>query len=195
MKLCWFYRKAIAWAADDESPLPAWLEHHLRHCDHCARVRKTEFSLAAGLRRAAAQERRDVPPFLHARILRALDEVAEESCALGQDEKRLINRWWPVLIPFAAVLLLALYGAWKFSVIEPPTPIMAVQPDPEPTAAKELPTTPQLLAWADRIDQPLETELRSVVSDARSAWLALTDNFLPSRALQGGADGLEHPVP
>ena len=43
------------------------------------------------------------------------------------------------------------------------------------------PTAGQVLAWTEKLDEPLEGEMHLVVSDAKLALHSLTANFLPER--------------
>ncbi|MFO1497680.1 MAG: hypothetical protein U1G07_04685 [Verrucomicrobiota bacterium] len=91
-----------------------------------------------------------------------------------------------VLLPAAGVLLFLLVGYHLWTPPQHPSPLRAVAPPVQPVqkaavepAASE-PDPSQLLTWTESFDQPLETELSCVVSDAKAALKSLTESFLPT---------------
>jgi hypothetical protein len=132
--------------------------------------------LAAG----AEAHRREPSPFLRARILARLE--AEPT---PQAPSLLLSRWIrAALIPAVGIVLIAAYSLRKNADLPRSFPAVdVVQETSEVPYAAPSTEADLLLAWTERLDQPLATELNSVVSDAKMAWESLTDNFMPSQFL------------
>ena len=192
MNLCWFYRRAVVWTAESDHPLPQWLERHLGRCGACRQVQDGQAALIAGLRREARTAAVEMPPFLHGKIMRSCETCGTAEASWGENWRAGLGRWWrSALLPAAVVLMISGYALWQFG----PNPSLPEQMAAEAPGEVIQPIGPAqgvpLLVWAERIDQPLQDELQSVLSDARSALVALTDNFLPNIAVEGGENPLD----
>src|SRR5262245_52719262 len=136
MKLCWFYKKAIAWAADSQSSPPRWVERHLAGCSECRRFHQAETRLAAALTSHAHAHLSEFPALLHARSISAVRAKTDEGVQPVQ-----VLRWFRAAIAPALGLLLVIgFIAWK------PT-------KPEPlTTVRSTPTTPSLEQFVPKAD-------------------------------------------
>ena len=142
--------------------------------------RNTKFvrRLSAG---AAAQKQQQPPPFLHARIMARI--------ASPQSGARRASQFSLLLRPAALAAVCIVLTTILLRPGPKPTPgqIARVQP---PRAVETAllrwtwPDTTLLAEWATNPDKPLETEMRSVVHDARGAMTVLADNFFPEKLRQ-----------
>jgi hypothetical protein len=174
MKLCWLYQTALAWSKDPQAPAAAWVKRHLRVCPRCRRFDEEHSRVAAALAASAQAQVTDPPPFLRARILSTLKAESSRSV-----EPIALRRWAGA----ALVSAFSLFIMIAFFVNRPGPHPARLNPAGSATEAWEqwkLRISPdQLLAWTERVDQPLENELNSVASDAKSALASLAGNFLP----------------
>jgi hypothetical protein len=95
------------------------------------------------------------------------------------DRPTLFAWWRAVLVPALGVVAIAAYWLAK---APPQKAALAPSIPPIPAELAELipPHSPaKVLAWTEKLDQPLENEIQFVVSDAKTALLSLTANFLP----------------
>jgi hypothetical protein len=173
-------RLAMARRMDTDPAWSPWVRRHLDACGPCARHLQLHRRIARELARDAAQARVPAPPFLEGRI-RAAVRRTETTTAFRP------RSWKPVgvmaLIPAVLLAVVVIVSLRPPAIQE--TPIEQV--DPAPTARTAVvPDT--LLAQANRdvlfrlghrLEEPLETEMRLVMNDARRAMAALADSFLP----------------
>jgi hypothetical protein len=180
MKLCYFYQKAVAWHVDSPST-PRWLERHLDACPACRHFQRDQARLVSALTATAEAHVTATPPFLHSRIVASLPSPSEQA-----DAPVLWHRWLQAaLIPALSVLLVMAYLVRKSDLPR------FFQPESSPAAGSQTAAVDQLLpqdgpnrlfAWTEQVDLPLQTELDSVVTDAKSAFQLLAGNFLPDQA-------------
>jgi hypothetical protein len=175
MKACSFYRKAVRWFAGSNARPPAWLQSHLRTCPGCRHVWDEEQQLSA-LLRASATRLQTIPAFLHTRIMAGLENAPEPGLAAGW------GRSWvrPALVFGLALSLGAVLWVWRSTRQETTTPKLALSHPTAPGPLALAPAPAQLIAWSEKLDQPLQQEMDSVVHDARTALTSLGNNFLPS---------------
>ena len=179
MKLCWFYRNAISWCTDSPAPTPSWLQRHLRGCPDCQNFYQREQQLIAALRRGAAAQVPSSPAFLQGKILAALAAPGNETAP-----RRTIKPWiWATLIPAVGTLAILAHLAWRPPAPEhvssgADTPPLRIPPEP---FAKASPA--ELLAWTQRLDEPLRREFQFVVNDAAAAFNSVAGSFLPQTGL------------
>jgi hypothetical protein len=178
MAFCWYYKKLIARCLDaDEAPSEA-LQNHMRACPDCQAFYESEKHLTESLVAGADLERRTPSPFLQARIIAALtkrDDVPEP---------RVFRFNW-VAAAFVGLLVVGGILVTRHLPI-PGTPSTLVDNTTGNAAffsTAGIPSGQKLLEWSQALDQPLETELNSVVNDAKSAIRLLADNFLPEKHL------------
>ena len=178
MKYCWLYEKAISRAADAGSQTPAWVNRHLDKCIECRQTYQAHIRLTAALTASAQSQVTSPSPFLHARIMSALDEEAGRVKTRG----KILQALRSILIPAFGLFIIGGLWIWK-SESPKSTHQSAVSglvfkselfdpPHNGVDAAK-------LLEWSENLDQPLESEIRLVVDDAKSVLSSLSDNFLP----------------
>ena len=178
MKLCWLCRQAISWAADSHAQVPRWVKPHLLACPDCRGFQEGEMRLSARLRADAGADVPEFPAVLHARILFGLRTKSAKPA-----QRVPAFRWIEaVLIPALGVLVMAAYCVWKQGGSHEPPSRLVVSPGANALQTLIPRSDPsQLLAWTGKLDQPLQSELDFVVSDAKTALQSLAENFLPSR--------------
>lgn len=177
MKLCWFYQKLISSAVSGKEPAPQWMARHLGACPDCRQFQQEQTRLSTVLAKESSPDLIVFPPYLHSKIMSRVQSVTCSS------EARLpAGRW-------IRTLLIPALGAIGVMVVlmrmpERPKPaVLGVNARPVLNLEQLIPHADpaQLLAWTERVDEPLETELDAVVSDAKSALNSLTANFLPAQ--------------
>ena len=181
---CRYYRRIISRSADEDTPLPPAAQAHVAGCPECRRHYETEHGIVRRLSAgAAAQGRPQPPPFLPARIMA---RIASSQPVARRASRPFWFRWSATLA--AACLVLTTILLWPGRPAPKPSPgqIARVQrPSPvENATAKDWSEAARLAGWAANPDQPLETEMRAVMQDARCAAIALTDNFFPENLRQ-----------
>ena len=174
--LCWLSKIVINRRLDEGGIAPAWANAHLARCAACRAHHERERHLVEQLSACAAHDRREAPPFLHARILANLDRS-------------------PVTAPnrFASTWAMALGGGLAIGVLLLAFHFRTMPVRPTNTAASSqlasfdpitnLPTRESILAFSAKFDEPLETELRLVMDDARMAVSSLSRRFVPEEVL------------
>ena len=178
MKHCWLYEKAISRAADAGSQTPAWVNRHLDKCIECRQTYQAHIRLTAALTASAPSQVTSPSPFLHARIMSALDQEA----ARAETPSKILQALRSILIPAFGLFIIG--GLWIWKSESPKSTYQSAvsglvfqsklfdPPHNGVDAAK-------LLEWSENLDQPLESEIRLVVDDAKSVLSSLSDNFLP----------------
>jgi hypothetical protein len=171
---CWHYRRIISRCADENTPLPSAAQAHLARCPNCHRFHETEHQIASQLSAgAAAQKLRQPPNFIHTGIMARI--AASSPAARPVSGLSLLR--WPVALA-GIVLVLTTVLLWPRQPHSKPSPVA------ESVVIMELPNTKDLAQWATNPDQPLQTEVKAVVHDARGAMTALADNFFPEKLRQ-----------
>ncbi len=179
MKLCWLTRRIIAESVDTSDPLPRWVDRHLSACGECHQFRQTHLKLARELRDVAQSEVIEFPPLLHNRIIAALPDRSREA-RRPVEVAFSFRQFWAPALGLAAVLALVV---WK-SERPRPLPQAHVSTEVESSASSLVDPSspaPMLVALSERLDEPLESEMKAVVQDARFAFQSLTENFLPAK--------------
>ena len=71
---CWLTRRIIPHRVDDHLLLPGWARLHVEHCGKCRRCYELEMEIVRQLS-VGSDQRKMVPgPFLHSKIMRAINE-------------------------------------------------------------------------------------------------------------------------
>ncbi|MBM3841536.1 MAG: hypothetical protein FJ398_27055 [Verrucomicrobia bacterium] len=186
MLICWFYRRMISASLDADHALPRRAQDHVARCPSCRDFYETGLRMGEQLAASANHERVSSPPFLQGRIVAALNRPCKCPRAM---------LWRPAWTATALAVALVALTAWfmRDQSPLPPQPQPGVASGQSPiltaelfAAAASLPGEDTLLEWGQKLGQPLETELKSVLQDARKALAGLAQNFLP--------DGLS-PIP
>jgi predicted anti-sigma-YlaC factor YlaD len=159
---------------DDGKEVPAWLQAHFARCAACRERYEQECRIAQQLAASAQSMRREAPPFLHQRILANLESRSSQ----GHSSR---NR-----LAFASALVgLAALVALFYFYPSPTTPRSSshqIATKASPALAK-LSASEDLLALSTKLDEPLQTELRLAINDARTALTSLSHNLFPDDVL------------
>jgi len=174
MIACWLYRKFITDDTDANHALPNSVQRHFQTCPACRKFLDSERELTQRLVAGAESHQKAPSPFLHARIMASLDRDPQAAPAARQ----FLPPVWATALVIAA---LGLFGI--FLMRDAPQP---AGPSSH-SVASSLPsenhvpmvTGQNLLNWTTKLDQPLESEMQSVVADAKAAIQLLAQNFLP----------------
>lgn len=187
---CWLYQKVGFWFREDSQPLPATVQNHLNDCASCRRYFAIHNTLINRLSAESPHTFQPEPPFLHEKIMAEIRE-----CKNSRNATEHARPGW--MLPAAGFALLALLTA--LTVVTPPQPghnttkatttaitLAANQPaavETNTSASIALPTN-SVAQWSALLDDPLQTEMASVIKDARNAALVLASNFLPPNYLE-----------
>lgn len=183
---CWLYQKVGFWFREDSRPLPAQVQHHVEHCASC----RQNFAMHNALEGRLFAERplafQPTPPFLHEKIMAAIHAEKHER----KMASRTASEWF---LPASALSLLALLVTLTLIKIEQPnhhaTSTAALAANHlaalETNLEQSIPlSTNSVAQWTALLDDPLQTEMTSVIKDARNAALVLASNFLPPHYLE-----------
>jgi len=94
---------------------------------------------------------------------------------------------WAIGLATACLLLLGVLLMRQNGIISPPAITHATRSTPVPldlSLGVKLPDGNQLRQWTGKLDEPLETEMKLVVGDAKTAFNSLANNFLPEKIRQ-----------
>jgi hypothetical protein len=162
-------------------PLPSRTQRHLRDCPVCREYYAVERDLTLRLIGEAKAQGHPLPPFLHARIMASLDHPPQTATARP---KFLLRPIWATAFLIIGLGLLGL-PFLRDSLVRR----SAIDQRPAERVSLTRPVAGQLSAaigqdameWGKTLHQPLETEMQSVVTDAKTALQVLASNFLPER--------------
>ena len=185
MKICWLYKKLIAYRLDAADSEPGRLNDHLAHCQGCREFHGRQTRLMTSLADHAIAHVTSPPRFLHGKIMSALDRnVTSQTNTSGVFH---LFRW--LAIPAFSVFLVLISWRWHSAS---PSHDRASQVDGRSIALRDLgasvndsSTGEQLLEWCKNLNQPLETELYLVAGDAQTALSSLSEKFLPQGSKTG----------
>jgi hypothetical protein len=184
MIFCWIYRRLISHRLDANEPLPERVQNHIRNCPGCRTFHASGIQLAEQLIGSAPLHRKAPSPFLHGKILASIDSGTLRT----EPEQRAFRPAWSVaFVSLGLVLICAAVIHFRplpqTSATFSPSPVAedaAGNSDPMAATVK-LPNADKLREWSQNWDQPLQTELQSVVHDAKQALQLLAHNFLPDQ--------------
>jgi len=181
MITCWRYRRIILRSVDANTTLPEPARNHVQRCPACRELYESEMQIARQLLAGAGAQKQSPSPFLHAKIMSSISRPE-----LGAERSRArIRSGWSLGFGMACVLLGCVI--WFHSqhsnhraadARARPAPIAPV---PQPSLAMKLPDELQLRQWTEKLDEPLETEMKLVVNDTKNAANSLANNFLPEK--------------
>lgn len=182
MIICHYYRRIIRSSLDGNRALPEQAQSHIQECPGCRKVYELEMRVVRELLDTAGTQQPSRSPFLHARIMSAIassDRPADRKQSWGASIRA---------VGLATACLLLLGVVWMRQRTEPTQPQPEVariyRPAPFPidlTLDVKLPDGNQVRQWTGKLDEPLETEMKLVVSDAKTAFNSLAQNFLPEK--------------
>jgi hypothetical protein len=182
--LCWLNQRLISRRVDDGEGLSPRLREHVAGCESCRNHFEEQRRVAALLSLHAAEVGRELPPFLHGRIMAAVRSREAVAGSLPS-----LPRWAAGL---AAALALAV--TW-FAINHRDQPEAAHQralagsfaasgPAPERLMFQSVPRV-DLVDLSMRLEQPFADEAGAVAADARSAMRLLAQNFVPAEWNKG----------
>ncbi len=187
MIACYYHRKIIRSSLDADSPLPDQTRNHIQKCPGCRKVYESETRIIRELLVAAGTVEQSPSSFLHARIMSSI--ARSETAAEGG-----LTRGRPVWAVGLATAFALLVGVlWIRQRTVPDQAMVARPPHPSPIPIElslnvNIPDGSQLRQWTGKLDEPLETEMKLVVSDATTAFNSLANNFLPEEVRQSLSD-------
>ena len=178
MKFCWLHQKIISSRLDEGAALPGRVQGHLQSCPHCRQVYESEIAAIRTLSADAPERHRRPSPFLHRKIMSAIQLEREQPLP----RRPSFARWaLPVVAATACAIFAGIY--W----LRPPVAPVGNAAAPEPALTKlalnvNLPSEAQMNQWSAALDAPLEGETQLVLNDAKAAVDSLKNSFLPSLA-------------
>lgn len=182
MSNCFYFRRIIKNSLDAGLGLPDAAQRHTQDCAACRKIYESERGIIRELRGGA--EDMEPSPFLHARIMSSIKNADQEA-----QPKR--HCWLPSgwAAGMAAACALALVFTLMYQRVETSRARRANASHPVPPPLDlalnvKLPDGNEVRQWAGRLDEPLETEQKLVISDAKTALNALANNFLPPKVRQ-----------
>lgn len=182
MAFCWFYRRTISQCLDAAEPLADRTRRHVQSCPDCQTFYATQKRITQNLMDEAADWRSEPSPFLHGRIMASLERG-------GQAAEPRANsfRWVAASVVLGCLLLGSFIGLRLRHDGAPPDRAAPIIVNSSLFSAEQIPSGRELLEWSQTLEQPLQTELDSVVTDAKTAVRVLADNFLPEKLLAASA--------
>jgi predicted anti-sigma-YlaC factor YlaD len=174
---CRQYRRIIARSVDANAALPGPAQEHVRNCPACREHYESEIKVARQLSADAEAQRVSPSPFLHARIMASVAGSRRETAQRPMPWR---------LGGFVGLATACVVVAISFWLAHQPPPKGTVHVAAASGSAAtqfsftgQLPDQARLREWTAKLDEPLETEMKLVVSDARTAMNSLAANFLP----------------
>ena len=178
MITCWLTRREIARCVDDEQPVAATVRRHMHGCAQCDRYYQQQKALVSQLTHEAGHDVFQPSPFLRGKIVAAVRRAAESESEPTPKPR----------LAWASGLTLSVVAAVAIAI-----PLGLREPTPPPRSAEliskviqlsgdealEEATGQNLEGWTMTLNQPLESEIEYVMSDARSAIDSLAASFIP----------------
>ncbi len=175
---CWLYKWRLTRSLDENCEIGPRVLQHLQSCRPCSEWKSMHTGIAQRLQ-GEVKLQKEVPPFLHARIVARLGAETLQPQEIGS--------WlpWASAISLATLVVLAVFIWHRPSNPRPASVIALVEQTElqEVSLPLRLPNSSMLAEFSRNWDQPLETEMKSVVHDARAAVNLLAFNFLPDTLL------------
>jgi hypothetical protein len=173
MKRCWYYQLALQRAAEHKSRLSPRAQKHLDACPECQEYFETQKVLEQRLAFSATELGPSVSPYLRGRVRAGVQAMGPR-----QFGYRPQFGWVGIFAMVAMVFMILSHNRTSPRV----TAIVAVPPvHIVPPATTETPgvIARSLPALTAQLEDPLATEMKSVITDAKSAVTLLAKNFLP----------------
>jgi anti-sigma factor RsiW len=163
-----------------DSDRSGFVARHLATCPACKSLAVKEDRLIQRLRREAGKDRDPIPPFLHGKIVAALDR--EEKAAPVRQRRPL---WASALAPMALLFMAALI--WMrpqpMQNAHNRTPAEDAAVQQAILASAKYANGQLLLKLGENVENPLRREIASVVLDAKTAVNGIANRFLPENTL------------
>lgn len=186
MMTCPFYRLFLSASIDSgQAPAPG-LARHLERCPGCRVFFERERELVRSLSTDRPSSVEGPSVWLRGRVMARVRASANPR----ERRSRMPALLWPALAGAASVILAAVFLAGGKNPSQPPqagpTVARMEKPAAPATAAVDSSANPAmpLLRFVNKLDEPLETELTSVVNDARTALNSLAYNFVPGKTIE-----------
>ena len=180
---CWFHKRILSRSLDANATPPTGTLLHLRHCATCSAFVETQTRIVRELVAGAESSRVQSSPWLERRIIA---ELRQEPEGAGKAARRFPSGW-----PIAATAACLLLGAFLWLQNRPvlDRPVAQSHAGSDASAADlallfELPKRADLSELSRKLNWPLETEMRLVVTDAKTAMNYLANSILPEPLLQ-----------
>jgi hypothetical protein len=180
MRICPLIDMLSTFLNEPGEPLPGWVESHVGECNRCRAKRETELRLGRTL--SGRPTSLEPTPFLHARIMRSIDDLDGETTAPVRASGM---RW---LGGLATALGVVAISVTVFLNERSPETVTGVVTDRIADAAGEIFKTMPISQgrsveeWTATFSQdPLEDEMQRALDDARAAVNSLADSFLPEQ--------------
>lgn len=198
MITCWLIRRKIDWEMDDGAGASAAVDLHLSRCAACERYRRRQRSLVEGLIREARQNPSSSPLFFRERA----SVLPKRYCFSRGGGCRTQSKsggtspgakfaWCQGLVWFAAAVIVV--GILRLPPSEAPSPssseLIAKAIRFSGGQSLEKAAGQSLQEWSALLNQPLESEIRFLINDARFAMSSLAASFLPEQYLAPVAGG------
>lgn len=180
MIICWLTQQWRSIRGD--SSQTGFTARHRASCHSCKSLAAQEDRLIQRLRVEAARDLERPSPFLHGKIMAALDRQEQ-----AQPARRQSSVWGFALAWAPAVLLCAAGLLW---MRQPPTQNPTVRVSVNDTAmhdavvaSTKFVNAQLLLKLGEHVENPLRREMAYVVMDAKTAVSGIASRFLPENAL------------
>lgn len=180
MFTCFIHRKAAASSLDGNTPLSQRTRVHLASCPACRAAYGAEREIGKRLARDRAERLEPVSPFLHGRIMSHV-ERADNADREPSSAAFAFLRHPALLLPCLVLLTIVLLKTVPRHS-SPAPPSQALAQGQKPLSETLRASQARLAKWSGSLDQPLNTEMQLVATDAKAAVQFLSHNFLPQRA-------------
>lgn len=179
---CWLNKRLISRCIDSGGSVPPRVVHHLKTCDACRNFHDLSVEVEERLTLEAQNKIQMPSVFLRRKTL----------LALRQTEARAPQSWlrpvWQTATAVFGIFFLAIGFLHHESILKQKLESRSFMTKPSVvealnllTTATELPSEKRIVEWSRQLNQPLETELNSVIHDARNAVDLLAHNFMPDK--------------
>jgi predicted anti-sigma-YlaC factor YlaD len=185
MITCRIHQRMVSSCLDSNAELPAWTRNHLHNCPACRQYYQATVALAQEMSTAADEHRQSATPFLHHKIMTAVQAPEHAAEYSGR-------AWlgWALVLGTACLVAAAVVW-WRQSPATDPIASQSTAPTAQPGLTMDLPSLTQVDQWTKNLDSPLEQETKLVLSDANSALKTLANGFLPEELLRSPADSVQ----
>ncbi len=183
MITCFYYRGIIRNSLDAGRALPVPAQNHIQKCLSCRKAYESEKRVVRELLGAAGTLQKSASPFLHARIM---SSIARADRAVDFNQTRGKSIWAVGLAAACVIMAGVIWLRQPAPTTQPPQELVTHMYRPaqfpiDLTLGVKLPDGNQVRQWTGKLDEPLETEMKMVVGDAKTVINSLAENFLPEK--------------